>query len=87
MLELGLWRTLAETVKAWVRKAPSEEMRDEFAVWRASLLLALTDSAFFVAVKHRIHNPSLLSLYSAFRPVLYRSLRRGDIWNGAVTPG
>jgi hypothetical protein len=74
-LELGLWRALAQTVKKWNRESPPAECSDEFRVWQESLLVDLTESAFFVAVKHGIKGSLLeveLGLCRAFRRVITR---------------
>jgi hypothetical protein len=74
-VELGLWRALAETVKKWSRERPSAAPSDGFKAWREGLLVDLTESAFYVAVKHGIKGPLLeveLCLYRAFRLVIRR---------------
>ena len=74
-VELGLWRALAETVKKWARERPSAAPSDEFKAWREGLLVDLTESAFYVAVKHGIKGSLLeveLCLYRAFRLVIRR---------------
>jgi hypothetical protein len=73
--ELGLWRALAETVKKWAREWPPAGPSDEFEVWREGFLVALTESAFYIAVKHGIKGSFLeveLCLYRAFRLVIRR---------------
>ncbi len=78
IVELGLWRALAETVKKWAGKKPAAGSSDEFEAWRHGFLLDLTEGAFFVALKHGIKGSLLeveLDLYRAFRLVIRR--RRG----------
>src|SRR5579862_7534293 len=53
-VELGLWRALAETVKRWAQERPLAESSDDFKVWQEGLLADLTESAFYIAVKHGI---------------------------------
>jgi hypothetical protein len=72
-VELGLWRSLAETVKKWTREGPPATSPNELKAWRDGLLLDLTDGAFYIAVKHGINGPLLeveLRLYCAFRSVM-----------------
>jgi hypothetical protein len=74
-VELALWRVVAETVKKWAREWPPAGLPDEFKVWRESFLVDLTESAFYVAVKHGIKGSLLeveLGLYRAFRLVIRR---------------
>jgi hypothetical protein len=78
MVELGLWRALAETVKKWARQKPPAESSDEFELWRQGFLVDLTEGAFYIALKHGIRGSLLeveLDLYRAFRLVIRR--RRG----------
>ena len=77
-VELGLWRALAETVKRWARQRPPGASSDEFEAWRESLLVDLTESAFYVALKNGIKGPLLeleLGLYRAVRVVIRRRSR------------
>ena len=74
-VELGLWRALAETVKRWARQRPPAGSADEFEAWREGLLVDLTESAFYVALKNGIKGSLLeveLGLYRAFRLVIRR---------------
>jgi hypothetical protein len=74
-VELGLWRALADTVKKWAQERPPAGPPDEFKAWRDGLLVDLTESAFYVAVKHGIKGSLLeveLCLYRAFRLVIRR---------------
>ena len=74
-VELGLWRALAQTVKKWAREWPPDGSSDEFEVWREGFLVNLTESAFYIAVKHGIKGPLReveLGLYRAFRSVIRR---------------
>jgi hypothetical protein len=77
-VELGLWRALAEAVKKWARERPPAGSPDEFKAWREGLLVDLTESAFYVAVKHGIKGSLLeveLGLYRTFRLVVRRHYR------------
>ena len=80
-LELGLWRMLAKTVKKWSRERPPAASLNAFQSWREGLLVDLTESAFYIAVKHGIEGPLLeveLDLYRAFRLMIgRRSIYRG----------
>jgi hypothetical protein len=74
-VELGLWSALAETVQKWAREYQSAGSSDEFEVWRNGLLEDLTESAFYVAVKHGIKGSPLeveLCLYRTFRWLIRR---------------
>jgi hypothetical protein len=74
-VELDLWRGLAETVKKWARECRPAGSSDEFMVWREGLLVDLTESAFYIAVKHGIKGSLLeveLCLYRVFRLVIRR---------------
>ena len=74
-VELGLWKALAETVKKWARERPPAGSPDEIKVWREGFLVDLTESAFYIAVKHGIKGSLLeveLGLYRAFRFVIRR---------------
>jgi hypothetical protein len=74
-VELDLWRGLAETVKKWAWEWPPAGSSDEFEVWRNGLLEDLTESAFYVAVKHGIKGSLLeveLCLYRVFRLAIRR---------------
>ena len=64
---------LAETVKRWAREPPAAGSPDEFKAWKEGLLVDLTESAFYVAVKHGIKGSLLevqLGLYRALRLVI-----------------
>jgi hypothetical protein len=77
-VELGLWRALAQTVKKWAWKRPPTGSEDEHKVWREGFLVDLTESAFYVAVKHGIKGSLLeveLGLYRTFRLVVRRRYR------------
>ena len=77
-VELSLWRALAETVKKWAPERPPAGSPDEFKVWREGFLVDLTESAFYVAVKHGIKGSLLeveLGLYRTFRLVVRRHYR------------
>jgi hypothetical protein len=77
-VELSLWRALAETVKRWARERPAAGSPDEFKAWKEGLLADLTESAFYVAVKHGIRGSLLeveLALYRTFRLVVRRHNR------------
>jgi hypothetical protein len=74
-VELGLWRVLAETVRKWGREGPPAGPPDELKAWQDGLLVDLTESAFYVAVKYGIKGSLLeveLCLYRAFRLVIRR---------------
>jgi hypothetical protein len=74
-VELDLWKALAQTVKKWARERPPAWRPEEFKAWREGLLVDLTETAFYVAVKHGINGPLLgveLGLYRAFRLVIRR---------------
>ena len=74
-VELGPWRALAETVQEWARQRPAAASADELKAWREALLVDLTESAFYVALKNGIRGPLLeveLSLYTAVRLVVRR---------------
>ena len=77
-MELGLWRALAETVKKWAPGRPPASLLDEFEAWREGLLVDLTESAFYVAVKQGIKGSLLeveLGLYRTFRLAVRRRYR------------
>jgi hypothetical protein len=77
-VELGLWRALAETVKRWARQRPAAAAADELAAWREGLLVDLTESAFYIALKNGIKGSLLeleLDLYRAVRLVSRRYSR------------
>ena len=80
-VELGLWWALAETVKKWVQEWPPGGSSDEFKVWREGFLVNLTESAFYIAVRHGIKGSLLeveLCLYRAFR-LVFRRVARGAL--------
>jgi len=84
-VELSLWRAVAETVMKWAREWPATGSAEEFKGWREGLLLDLTESAFYIAIKHGVKGPLLeveLGLYRALRSVI-RRLRR----EAAAAPG
>jgi len=75
-VELGLWRALAETVRKWAQERAPAGSSDEFEIWREGLLADLTESAFYIAVRHGIKGSLLeveLCLYRAFRLVITRA--------------
>jgi AcrR family transcriptional regulator len=78
-LELGLWRTLAETVEHRARQTPRPGSADELDVWRERFLEELTEEAFHVAVRHVVQG-SLQEigrdLCQAFRSVIERDRGR-----------
>jgi hypothetical protein len=79
-VELALWRALAETVRRWARQRPAAASADELAAWREGLLVDLTESAFFIALKSGIKRSLLqleLGLYQAFRLAIGRRRRAG----------
>src|SRR5271163_346239 len=81
-VELGLWRSLAETVKKWAREWPPAGSSDELDVWRERFLRNLTENAFGIAVKHGIKGSRLeveLCLYRALRLVIGREAQRIQI--------
>lgn len=74
-LELGLWRALAKTIQKWARERPPPASAGEFETWREGLLVDLTETAFFVAVKNGIQGPFLeveLDFYRVFRLMIRR---------------
>ena len=74
-MELGLWRAVAEVLKKWDRQRPPAASVAELEAWREGLLVDLTESAFYTALKNGIRGPLLeveLSLYRAFRLVVRR---------------
>jgi hypothetical protein len=74
-VELALWRVLAETVRKCACERPPTESSDEFKAWQDGLLVDLTESAFYIAVKHGIKGSLLgleLDLYQTFRSVIDR---------------
>jgi hypothetical protein len=80
-MELGLWRTLSETVGKWAQEWPPGGSADEFDVWREGFLVSLTESAFYIAVRHGIKGSLLeveLCLYRAFR-LVFRRVARGAL--------
>jgi hypothetical protein len=77
-MELGLWRALAETLKKWERQRPPAASAAELEAWRKGLLVDLTESAFYVAVRNGIKGSLLeleLGLYRAFRLAFRRCSR------------
>jgi hypothetical protein len=74
-MELGLWRALSEILGKWDRQRPPGASAADLAAWREGLLVELTESAFYVALKHGIRGPLLeveLSFYRAFRLIVGR---------------
>ena len=74
-MELGLWRALAETIRKWARQRPPAASPEEFAAWRDGLLVALTETAFYVALNNGVQGLPLeveLTLYRALRLVIRR---------------
>ena len=81
-MELGLWRAVAEVLKKWDRQRPSPASAAELEAWREGLLVDLTESAFYIAVRNGVQGPLLtveLSLYRAFRLVVRRRGRLKEI--------
>lgn len=77
-VELGLWRALAETVKKWAQQRPPAASSDEFEAWREGLLVDLTESAFYIALRNGVKGSLLeleLGLYRAVRLVTRRYSR------------
>ena len=77
-VELGLWRALAETVQQWARQQPAAASSDEFEAWGEGLVVDLTESAFYIALKNGIKGSLLeleLGLYRAVRLVTRRYSR------------
>jgi hypothetical protein len=77
-VELGLWRALAETAQKWDRQQPAAASSDEFEDWREGIVVDLTDSAFYIALKNGIKGPLIelaLGLYRAVRLVIRRRSR------------
>jgi hypothetical protein len=74
-VELSLWRALAGTVKKWARQRLAAVSAGELEAWREALLADLTESAFYIAVKHGTKGSLLdleLGLYQAVRLVARR---------------
>jgi hypothetical protein len=77
-LELGLWRALSETLTKWDRQRPPGASAAELGDWGEGLLVDLTESAFYVALKNGVRGPLLeveLGFYRAFRLEIRRSGR------------
>jgi hypothetical protein len=77
-MELSLWKALAETVQKWARQKPPAACVDQLAAWREGLLVDVTESAFYVALKNGIKGSLLeveLGLYRAVRLVIRRYSR------------
>ena len=77
-MELGLWRALAEALQYWDRQRPSAESAAELEAWQGGLLVHLTESAFYIALKNGVKGPLLdleLCLYRAVRLVTRRYSR------------
>jgi hypothetical protein len=67
--ELGLWRTLEDTLKKWARRKPLVESPQTLEAWRLGLLLDLTRTASQTAVENGAVGPRFeLELY------LYRAI-------------
>ena len=58
-LQLGLWKTVAETVGKWERERPPHLSPAEFANWQKGLVARLTDRAVSVACEQRVQEPPL----------------------------
>ena len=77
-LQMGLWRVLAETVKKRARERRPAGSLEEFKVAQETLLVDLTEGAFYIVMKHGIKGFPLeveLDLYRAFRLVIKRHYR------------
>jgi hypothetical protein len=77
-VELSLWRALAQTLEKWARQQPAGGTSAEFEAWRDGLVVDLTESAFYIALKSGINGPLLeleLCLYRAVRLVTRRYSR------------
>jgi hypothetical protein len=81
-VELGLWRALAQTLEKWARQQPAGGSSAEFETWRDGLVVDLTESAFYIAVRHGSKGAFLeleLCLYRAFRAVIRRNRGRTPV--------
>ena len=81
-VELALWRALAETVGQWAREQPPAAPSGEFDAWREGFLAVLTARASSIALRDGVEGPLLeleLSLYTAFRLVIARRSRSGNV--------
>jgi hypothetical protein len=77
-LQMGLWRALAETVKKRARERRPAGSLEEFKVAQETLLVDLTEGAFYIVMKHGINGFPLeveLDLYRAFRLAIKRHYR------------
>jgi hypothetical protein len=77
-VELALWRALAETVQKWAGQQPGAASSDELDAWRQGLIVDLTESAFYIAIKNGTKGSLLnleLSLYRTVRLVTRRYSR------------
>jgi hypothetical protein len=73
-VELSLWKALEEAVEKWARKPPPAAS-DDLDAWREDLLVELTVSALYVALKCGIQAPLLeleRGLSAAIRQVIGR---------------
>ena len=81
-MELGLWRAVEEVLKRWDRLRPSAASAAELEAWRDGLLVDLTESAFYIALRSGIQGSFLeveLGLYQAFRAVVQRNRGRTPV--------
>jgi hypothetical protein len=72
-VELGLWRALAGTLQKRAPQQPADGSSAEFEAWREGLVVDLTESAFYIAVRHGTEGAFLeleLGLYEAVRAAL-----------------
>jgi hypothetical protein len=58
-MELGLWRALAEVLKKWDRRRPSAASAAAVEAWRDGLLVDLTESAFYIALRNGVQGSLL----------------------------
>jgi hypothetical protein len=76
-VELDLWKALAETVREWVDRRPTDASSDAIVGWQEGLLGALTASARTLALKNGVNGPRRemeSGLDEAFRRVLGRCI-------------
>jgi len=67
-VELGLWKALVKTAQKWARQRPAADSADELKAWRDGLVVDLTESAYYIALKNGIQGSLLdLGLYRAVR--------------------
>jgi RND family efflux transporter MFP subunit len=74
-MELGLWRALAEVLKKWDRQRPSAASAAALEAWRDGLLVDLSESAFYIALRNGVQG-SLLEVELALYRVFRRAVRR-----------